>query len=54
MKVSRIRPEELAERILTACERRKGELIVPSKARLLFTLMQTSPRLADWLVRKFT
>lgn len=54
VKVSRIRPEALAERILAACERRKGELIVPSKARILFTLMQTSPRLADWLIRKFT
>lgn len=54
VKVSRIRPEALAGQILTACERRNGELIVPSKARILFTLMQTSPRLADWLIRKFT
>jgi short-subunit dehydrogenase len=54
VKVSRIRPEVLAAKILTACERRQGELIVPWKARVLFTLMQTSPRVADWLIRKFT
>jgi short-subunit dehydrogenase len=54
VKISRIRPGALAERILMACEGRKGELIVPAKARILFTLMQTSPRLADWLIRKFT
>lgn len=54
VKVSRIRPEVLAAKILVACERRQGELIVPWKARVLFTLMQTSPRVADWLIRKFT
>ncbi|MCE9604046.1 MAG: SDR family NAD(P)-dependent oxidoreductase [Planctomycetia bacterium] len=54
VKVSRIQPEVLAAKILTACERRRGELIVPWKARILFTLMQTSPVLADWLIRKFT
>lgn len=53
-KVSRIRPEVLAAKILAACEGRKGELIVPAKARILFALMQISPRLADWLIRKLT
>jgi len=54
VKVSRIKPEVLAAKIIAACERWQGELIVPWKAKILFTLMQTSPRLADWLVRKFT
>jgi short-subunit dehydrogenase len=49
-----IAPEKLAAAILKACERRKSELIVPSAARLLFALMQLSPRLADWIVRKTT
>lgn len=53
-KVSRVKPAVLAAKILAACEGRKGELIVPWKARILFTLMQTSPRLADWLIRKLT
>jgi short-subunit dehydrogenase len=54
VKTGRIRPESLAGEILRACERRRGELIVPWYARIVFTLMQTSPRLADWLVRKLT
>lgn len=54
VKTSRIRPQALAQKILRACERRRGELIVPWSARIVFTLMQTSPRLADWLVRKLT
>lgn len=54
VKTNRIPPGELAAKILAACEARRGELIVPWKARLVFTLMQTSPTLADWLVRKLT
>jgi uncharacterized protein len=49
-----IDPAALAARIVTACERRQSELIVPGKARLLFALAQLSPRLGDWLVRRFT
>jgi uncharacterized protein len=52
VRVSRIDPVRLAERILKACERRQAELIVPAKARLLFALSAVSPRLGDWLVRK--
>lgn len=44
----------LAGRILAACQRRRAELIVPRAARLLFVLMQISPRLADWLIRRTT
>jgi short-subunit dehydrogenase len=54
VKTSAIRPEVLAAKILSACERRKRELIIPAYARIIFTLMQTSPTLADWLVRKLT
>jgi short-subunit dehydrogenase len=46
-------PRWLAERILRACERRKPELIVPAKSRLLFILSAISPKLGDWLLRKF-
>jgi short-subunit dehydrogenase len=54
VKVRPIDPDLLAGRILRACERRDPELIVPGKARLLFALSQLSPRLGDWLVRRFT
>lgn len=53
-KVRRIDPQNLAARILRACERRQAELIVPRRARLLFALTQLSPRLGDWLLRKMT
>jgi short-subunit dehydrogenase len=53
-RISAIDPHLLARRILDACRRRKPELIVPGRARLLFALAQLSPRLGDWLVRKMT
>jgi NAD(P)-dependent dehydrogenase (short-subunit alcohol dehydrogenase family) len=54
VKTRTIAPEALARRIVTACERRQPELIVPGKARLLFALAQVSPRLGDWLLTRFT
>jgi NAD(P)-dependent dehydrogenase (short-subunit alcohol dehydrogenase family) len=54
VKTSRLRPDVLAEKILAACERRRPELVIPAEARIIFTLMQISPRLGDWLVRKFS
>ncbi len=53
-KLTSIDPDQLAEKILIACERRRAELIVPAKARLLFALSQISPRLGDWLLRQST
>lgn len=47
-----IDPDWLAKRILEASRQGKRELIVPKKARLLFTLSQLSPRLGDWLLRR--
>jgi NAD(P)-dependent dehydrogenase (short-subunit alcohol dehydrogenase family) len=49
-----IAPEKLAEAILRACQRRKAELVFPWSARLLFALLQLSPRLGDWIVRRTT
>lgn len=54
VKVKAAAPEELGRMILRACERRRAELVVPAKARLLFALSQLSPRLGDWLVRRKT
>jgi short-subunit dehydrogenase len=53
-KVRAIDPQTLANDILRACEKRKGELVRPRKARLLFVAAAISPRLGDWLVRRFT
>lgn len=51
VKVGTIRPEKLARAILRACRRRKPELVVPGKARLLFALSQLWPSLGDRIVR---
>jgi short-subunit dehydrogenase len=53
-KLRSLDPDWLAERILSACEKRQPELIVPAKARLLLTLSALSPRLGDWLLTKAT
>jgi short-subunit dehydrogenase len=54
VKVRGVDPHDLARCIVRACERRKKELIVPWKARILFALGQISPRLGDWLIRRMT
>jgi uncharacterized protein len=54
VKLKGIDPQMLAGRILDACERRRPELMVPGRARLLFALQQISPRLGDWLLQRFT
>ena len=54
VKTSAIPPEKLARLILRACERRRLELVVPAKARLLFAISQLWPRLGDWIVLRKT
>ena len=54
VKVKRIDPNHLAQKILTYCEKRKPELVLPGKARFLFALSQLLPSLGDWIVRKAT
>jgi short-subunit dehydrogenase len=53
-KVRAIDPKWLSERILSACEKRRAELVVPRYARLLFAASQLSPRFGDWCLRKLT
>jgi short-subunit dehydrogenase len=47
-------PARLAGEIVRACEARRSELIRPRSARVLFILMQISPSLGDWLIRRLT
>jgi len=53
-KLRSVNPKRLSDKILRACERRRAELIVPGKARLLFTLSQLWPELGDRILRKNT
>ena len=54
VKVRAIPPQKLARAILRACKRRKPELVVPAKARLLFAISQLWPSLGDWIVLRKT
>lgn len=54
VKLKGLSPEKLADQILRACQRRRPELVVPARARLLFAISQLSPSLGDWIVRKMT
>ena len=47
-----IDPQRLARAVLTACQRRRAELVMPWKARLLASLSQLFPALGDWLLAK--
>ncbi len=53
-KVGLLRAERLAEQIIAACQRRKPELVVPGRARLVFAISQLWPGLGDWIVRKMS
>jgi hypothetical protein len=53
-KVRAIDPRWLSEKILWACEKRRAELVVPRRARLLFAISQLSPRFGDWYLRRVT
>lgn len=53
-KLKGIDPETLAEQILTACEQRQPELVLPWKVRVLAAISQLSPQLGDWLLRRST
>jgi NAD(P)-dependent dehydrogenase (short-subunit alcohol dehydrogenase family) len=52
VKTDLIDPDKLAAAIVRACERRKVELVYPRYARLLLAVMQLSPTLGDWIVRR--
>jgi short-subunit dehydrogenase len=50
-KLSTVEPAKLAVQVLTACERRQPELIVPGKARWLFAIAQLWPVWGDKILR---
>jgi len=54
VRVKGIPPERLAAAILRACERRRPELVMPGRARILFAISQLWPSLGDWIVQRET
>jgi short-subunit dehydrogenase len=54
VKIKGIPPAKLAGMILRACERRKAELVVPWRARLIVAIGHLWPELGDWLIRRLS
>ena len=54
VRLKRLDPVRIAERILKACKQRRPELVIPSTARLLFALGQLWPSLGDSILRAKT
>lgn len=54
VKLKGIPPDDLAKKILLACDRRQPELVIPAKARLLFAINQLWPSLGDWITKRMT
>jgi NAD(P)-dependent dehydrogenase (short-subunit alcohol dehydrogenase family) len=52
VKLKRLDPLLLADRVLVATEKRELELVLPGKSRLLFAISQLSPRLGDWILKR--
>ena len=44
----------VARKIVRGCERRKLELVLSPRARLLFWISAVSPRLANWILRRLS
>jgi NAD(P)-dependent dehydrogenase (short-subunit alcohol dehydrogenase family) len=47
-----IRPEKLASAIVRGIEKRKPEIVMPGKTRILFSILQLWPRLGDWILNR--
>lgn len=54
VKVGKTDPQWLARQILRCCVKRKPELVVPWKARILFAISALFPTLGDCLLKKNT
>lgn len=52
VKIGRLCPDKLAEKVLRAIEKGKKELILPKLARWLFAISQLSPRLGDQIIKR--
>lgn len=46
--------DQLAARVLRACQRRQAELVIPGKVRLLAAVLQLWPSLGDWVIKAKT
>ncbi len=54
IKTAPVKVEKLVDSIIKGIERKKEEIVLPRKARILFVLYQICPKLGDWITRKMT
>jgi NAD(P)-dependent dehydrogenase (short-subunit alcohol dehydrogenase family) len=54
VRVKGLDPDELARRIVRACERRTPELVIPCTARLVAAILQLWPSLGDRIITRLT
>lgn len=54
VRIKGLDPHYLSQQIVRACEKRKLELILPMKARIVLLASAISSSLGDWLIRYFT
>ena len=52
--VGKIAPDQLAEKIVLACQKRSVELVIPWRSRLLFSMSQLFPRLGDRILKRLS
>jgi short-subunit dehydrogenase len=53
-KVEGLLAADVARKIVRGCEKRKLELVMPWRARILFVISAISPRLANWILRRLS
>ena len=53
-KIDGLPPETVVAAILRIIDRRVADIVLPAKMRWLITLGNASPRLGDWLIRRYT
>jgi short-subunit dehydrogenase len=51
-KLNALCPQKIARKIVSGCEKRTPELVMPARAKQLFALAQLSARWGDWLIRR--
>ncbi|MEM9644224.1 MAG: SDR family NAD(P)-dependent oxidoreductase, partial [Planctomycetota bacterium] len=53
-KLKGLAPQRVADAVVDCIARRKSEVILPRRVRLLIVLAAISPALGDWLVKRFS
>ncbi len=53
-KIEGLTAADVVRKIVRGCERRKLEIVMPWRARILFVILAISPRVANWILRRLS